>query len=70
MLADNATSMPGSGHLAALRTDQLAAPSAIAAAFAATTRAAVGIITELNHQIADLEPELTTHFETHPDADI
>jgi transposase len=55
---------------AALRTEQLAAPSAITAAFAATTRAAVGIITELNHQIADLEAELATHFETHPDADI
>jgi transposase len=55
---------------AALRTEQLAAPTAITAAFAATTRAAVGIITELNHQIADLEAELATHFETHPDADI
>ena len=55
---------------AALRTEQLAAPSAITAAFAATTRAAVGIITELNRQISDLEAELATHFETHPDADI
>src|SRR4030081_3227705 len=48
----------------------LPAPTAVTAAFAATTRAAVGIITELNHQIADLEAELATHFETHPDADI
>jgi transposase len=55
---------------AALRTEQLAAPSAITAAFAATTRAAVGIIIELNRQITDLEAELATHFETHPDADI
>ena len=55
---------------AALRTEQLAAPSAVTAAFAATTRAAVGIIIELNHQITDLEAELATHFETHPDADI
>jgi transposase len=55
---------------AALRTEQLAAPTEITAAFAATTRAAVGIITELNHQIPDLEAELATHFETHPDADI
>jgi transposase len=55
---------------AALRTEHLAAPTAITAAFAATTRAAVAIITELNHQIADLEAELATHFETHPDADI
>jgi len=42
----------------------------LTAAFAATTRAAVGIIIELNHQIAELETELTTHFEAHPDADI
>ena len=53
-----------------LRTEQLAAPAAITAAFGATTRATVGIIAELNHQISELEAELATHFETHPDADI
>ena len=53
-----------------LRSPQLAAPAAVTAAFGATTRAAVGIITELNRQISDLEAELATHFETHPDADI
>lgn len=53
-----------------LRHEQLAAPAAVTAAFGATTRAAVGIIAELNRQIADLEAELSTHFETHPDADI
>ena len=58
------------GIQTALRTEQLAAPAAITAAFGATTRAAVGIIAELNHQIADLEAELATHFETHPDAGI
>ena len=58
------------GIQTALRTEQLAAPAAITAAFGATTRAVVGIIAELNHQIADLEAELATHFETHPDADI
>jgi transposase len=56
--------------IAALRTEQLAAPAAITAAFAATTRAAVGIIIELNRQISDLEAELATHFDTDPDADI
>nr|WP_275262995.1 IS110 family transposase [Mycolicibacterium chubuense] len=55
---------------AALRTEQLAAPAAVTAAFGATTRAAVGIIAELNRQIADLEAELRSHFEAHPDADI
>ncbi len=43
---------------AALRTEQLAAPAPVAAAFAATTRAAVGIITELNRQISELETSL------------
>ena len=55
---------------AALRTEQLAAPAAVSAAFGATTRAAVGIIAELNRQIAELETSLAEHFETHPDADI
>ena len=55
---------------AALRSEQLAAPAPVAAAFGATTRAAVGIIAELNRQIADLEISLAEHFETHPDADI
>jgi transposase len=55
---------------AALRTEQLAAPTAIAAAFAATTRATIAIIAELNRQIAELETALAAHFEIHPDADI
>jgi transposase len=55
---------------AVLRTEQLAAPAPVSAAFAATTRAAVGIIGELNHQISELEAQLATHFEAHPDADI
>ncbi|HEY1967552.1 MAG TPA: IS110 family transposase [Pseudonocardia sp.] len=55
---------------AVLRTEQMTAPAAVSAAFAATTRAAVSIITELNRQIADLEASLAEHFETHPDADI
>jgi len=55
---------------AALRSEQLAAPAPVAAAFGATTRAAVGIITELNRQISELETSLAEHFETHPDADI
>ena len=55
---------------AALRTEQLAAPAPVTAAFAATTRATVGIIAELNRQISELESHLADHFETHPDADI
>ena len=55
---------------AALGTEQLAAAATVTAAFAATTRATVGIIAELNHQISELEAALAAHFETHPDADI
>ncbi len=54
----------------ALRGDQLAAPTVVAEAFAATTTAAVGIITQLNAQIAALEERLADDFEQHPDADI
>ena len=55
---------------AGLRTAQLAAPDAVAEAFAATTRAAVGILTELNRQIVQLEQTLASSFEQHPDSDI
>ena len=55
---------------AALRGEHLAAPSVLAQAFAATTTAAVGIISELNRQIAELETALNDRFEQHPDADI
>jgi transposase len=54
----------------ALHSAQLTAPKAVAAAFGATTRAAVGIISELNTQIAGLESELDASFEQHPDAKI
>jgi hypothetical protein len=47
----------------ALRSQQLAAPAHLTAAFAATTRATVGIITELNRQISELETTLAAHFQ-------
>jgi len=55
---------------AGLRAGQLTAPDAVADAFAATTIAAVGIITELNRQIIQLETTLAASFEQHPDSDI
>jgi transposase len=55
---------------AALRTEQLAAPDPVVAAFAATTRAQVGIIAELNRQISELESTLADRFRQHPDAAI
>jgi transposase len=54
----------------ALRSEQLSAPEPVVEAFAATTLAAVGIISELNRQITKLEQSLTDRFEQHPDADI
>jgi len=54
----------------ALRSEQLAAPTAVAQAFAATTKATIEIIVEMNRQITDLETTLAEDFEQHPDADI
>lgn len=53
---------------AGLRVPQLAAPPAVAAAYAATTTAQVSLIAMLNTQIRSLAQELGTHFEQHPDA--
>ena len=53
-----------------LRAETLTAPAAVVTTFAATTRAQVAVIAELNTQIAALDAELTAHFEQHPDADI
>jgi transposase len=55
---------------AALRTPQLASPDRVADAFAATTKATIGLIAAVNTQIAELEHQLADHFEQHPDADI
>ena len=52
----------------ALRSPQLEAPAAVSRAFAASTRAAVAQISEINRQIKELEAELAAHFEQHPDA--
>ncbi len=55
---------------AAFRAEQLAVPATVSRAFAATTRAAVGQIAEINRRIDELEAELESSFEQHPDADI
>jgi transposase len=55
---------------AALRAGHIAGATAVAQAFAATTKAAVAIIAELNRQIDELETALDAGFEQHPDADI
>jgi transposase len=53
----------------ALRTEQLAAPAAVTPLRCDHPRRGRHIA-ELNRQISDLEAELATHFEAHPDADI
>ena len=53
-----------------LRTDQLAAPDAVAQAMGASVAALVGVIGELNAQIAKLEAGLADRFEQHPDAKV
>ena len=55
---------------AAFGAERLEAPDIVAGAYGATTQATVGILTELNQRINDLETELAAHFEQHPDADI
>ncbi len=54
----------------ALRAEHLHATDAVTTAFAATTRAAAGIISEINTQISELETVLATHFDKHPDTGI
>ncbi|AXH97869.1 IS110 family RNA-guided transposase [Ornithinimicrobium avium] len=53
-----------------LRTEQLAAPAPVVEAYAASTKALVGLLVAFNTQIADLETQLEQSFEQHPDADI
>jgi len=53
-----------------LRAAQLAAPDAVAEAMGATVAALVGVIGELNAQIARLEAGLADRFEQHPDAKV
>jgi hypothetical protein len=53
-----------------LRGAHLDAPAALAKAYGASVKATVGILTEMNAQLAALEEELKSSFETHPDAEI
>jgi len=56
--------------LAALRAGQLAQPPALAAAYAATVRSLIAVITALNGQVKVLEEQVKEHFGRHPDAEI
>jgi Transposase/Transposase IS116/IS110/IS902 family len=54
----------------ALRSEQLRAPAAVAAAMGASVAASVAVIAEMGAQIERLAEELTSGFEAHPDADV
>jgi len=56
--------------LAALRSEQLAQPPALAAAYAATVRSLIAVITALNEQASVLQGQVAEHFGRHPDAEI
>jgi transposase len=56
--------------LAALRSAQLGQPPALTAAYAATVRSLIAVITVLNEQVKALESEQEAVFGRHPDAEI
>ena len=56
--------------LAALRGEQLGQPPAVAAAYAATVRSLIAVITVLNEQIKVLQGQVEADFGRHPDAEI
>jgi hypothetical protein len=56
--------------LAALRSEHLAQPPALTAAYAATVRALIAVISALNEQVKLLEDQVGEHFGQHPDAEI
>jgi hypothetical protein len=55
---------------AALRSEQLQAPTVVAAAMGASVAASVAVIAEMGAQIARLAEELSSGFEQHPDAEV
>jgi hypothetical protein len=53
-----------------VRTEQLSQPTVVTAAYAATVRAQVAILTTLNAEIKTMEEQVEAHFGQHPDAEI
>ena len=64
-ITDRATAI-----LAALRSPQLDQPPAVTAAYAATVRSLIAVITVLNEQVKALQGQVEEHFGQHPDAEI
>jgi transposase len=59
-----------SAILAALRSEQLAQPPALTAAYAGTVRSLIALIATLNEQVKTLEAQVREYFGRHPDAEI
>jgi hypothetical protein len=59
-----------SAVLAALRSEQLAQPPALTAAYAGTVRSLIALIATLKEQVKALEAQVREHFGRHPDAEI
>ncbi len=55
---------------AALRAEQLTQPPAVTAAYAATVRSQVAVLTTLNAEIATMQGEVAAYFGQHPAAEI
>ena len=56
--------------LAVLRSAHLGQPPAVTAAYAATARSLIAVITVLNEQVKTLQGQVEAHFGRHPDAEI
>jgi transposase len=56
--------------LAALRGEHLGQAAAITAAYAATARSLIAVISTLNEQVKTLQGQVEAHFGQHPDAEI
>jgi transposase len=56
--------------LAALRSEHLAQPAALTAAYAAAIRSLIAVIATLNQQVTALQGQVEEHFGQHPDAEI
>jgi transposase len=56
--------------LTALRSEQLGQPPALTAAYAATVRSLIAVITVLNEQVKVLQEQVEENFGRHPDAEI
>ncbi len=56
--------------LAALRAEHLGQPGILTAAYAATVRSLIAVITTLNEQVKILQGQVEEHFGRHPDAEV